>query len=117
VRSRTWLERIGTELTRLPDGSLVVIDAEGDAKPASDYGRYRLTRPQYLVLTGIRPWAVRWVVKDRLTAVLRESVDSTGGGECSYHQDLIRHQRMGTAYHLDIAGDGLQLTRWYVSPV
>jgi hypothetical protein len=110
-RSRTWLERIGTELAHLPNGSLVVIDADGDAKPAFDYGLYRLSRPQYLVLTGIRPWAVRWVVNDRLTAVLREAVDDTDVRESPYHQELIDHYRMGIAYHLKIAGDGLQVTR------
>lgn len=71
-RSRQWLARIVERLQPVPDGSFVLIHADGEYKSLLDYGLYRLTTPQVLVLTGISPYPVRSVLHDRVTVLLDE---------------------------------------------
>jgi hypothetical protein len=114
-RARVWLVLIRDALSPAPDGSFVIIDDGGPRKPAGDYGRYRLSRPRQLVLTGLRPWAVRWAVGDRLTAVLYEAMDHSDPDEPSYlfwREQLSQHCAAGTAYRLSLTDEHATLIRY-----
>ncbi len=69
-RARIWLARIVDALAPAPDGSFVLITARGAYRGPLDYGLYRVTTPQVLVLTGISPYPVRAATHDRVTVFL-----------------------------------------------
>ncbi|MBS1790790.1 MAG: hypothetical protein JST85_23945 [Acidobacteria bacterium] len=104
-RSRQWLTRSKELLAPLPAGSFVVVDAQEPAKLLVDYSLLRLSRPQYLILTGIRPWAFRLITNDKPTVVLREGVEKFA----SWRQQLADCQRQNLSYRLWIGNDEMSL--------
>jgi hypothetical protein len=69
-RARTWIARIAGATRSIPDGAVLVVVSENAYKAPTDYGLYRLTTPNTLVLTGLAPNAVRYAVRQRLTVIL-----------------------------------------------
>lgn len=106
-RAKQWLTRINDNLAPLPAGSFVVVDADEPAKPPTDHNVIRLTRPQYLILTGIRPWSLRWVTNESKTVVVRQAIDEME----SWRQELANRQRENMAYRLWLTGNEVYLHR------
>jgi hypothetical protein len=69
-RARGWITRIAAATRSVPDGAVLVVVSENAYKAPTDYGLYRLTTPNTLVLTGLAPSAVRYAVRQRLTVIL-----------------------------------------------
>lgn len=98
-RARLWLTRIGEALQSVPDGSLVVIRAETPYKPLLDYGLYRLTTPNTLVLTGLSPWSIRYVTDGRMDVVLDQADAAT------WLERINTAISAGRAYRLNVGAD------------
>jgi hypothetical protein len=109
-RARAWLARIDDRLRPVPDGGFVLIAASGEYKAPFDYGLYRVTTPQVLVLTGLSPYPVRAAMRDRVAVYL----DFADPG--LWRAALERAGARG-AYRLEIAGGDARLSRWLAAEV
>ncbi|MBL8186439.1 MAG: hypothetical protein JNK38_00440 [Acidobacteria bacterium] len=106
-RSRQWVTRSNKLLASLPTGSFVVVDALQPAKLPTDHSLLRLSRPQYLILTGIRPWAFRLLTNDTITVVLREGIEKRE----NWRQELAERQQESLSYQLWIGDNEIRLHR------
>lgn len=105
-RARQWLDRIVDRLQPVRDRGFVLIAASGDYKGRFDYGLYRVTTPQVLVLTGLSPYPVRAALHDRLTVFLE--IADRERWRRPFEDALAR----GDAFRLVITDDDAQLSPW-----
>jgi hypothetical protein len=105
-RARQWLGRIVDRLQPVRDRGFVLIAATGEYKGRFDYGLYRVTTPQVLVLTGLSPYPVRAALHDRLTVFL-EIADRE-----RWRRPLEDALARGDAFRLVITGDDARLSPW-----
>jgi hypothetical protein len=111
-RARGWLALIADRVRAVPDGGIVVVRASGPYKARFDYGLYRLTTPQALVLGFFSPPSLLYAVGDRLEVVLDEALASP-----SWRDRVAEAAARRAAYWLDLdAGEARLSPLTHVRP-
>ena len=94
-RARQYLERTAALTADIPAGDLLLVTSPEPFKRPGDYGLYRVTSPQVLVMTGLSPASIRHATAERLRVMHEEALH-----EPDHQREMEEAQRAGRLHVL-----------------